>query len=149
MRLPSQRLLIASSAIGFILILAANSILPLPITESSGGLSYSLILIALLLMVLSLIAMGGLLFSAGPPGRLITHGVYHFTRHPFYLALMIGFLGLAFSSNNWIALASALFIVIPVNIMRSLREEEDLAIAFPEEWAAYKRKTSFLIPFLW
>ena len=149
MRLPSQRLLIASSAIGFLIILAANSILPMAIYEGTSHLASILIFVALALLVLTVIAMGGLLFAAQPSDRLVTHGIYRFARHPYYLALIIGFLGLALSSNNWIALASALFIVLPVQILRSLREEEDLAKAFPEEWPAYKSKTSFIIPFIW
>lgn len=147
--LPGQVLLLASTALGILIILSANMIMPLPVTDEPGMTADVLILLALVLMVWSVLTLGRAMFAATPETHLITHGLYRYSRHPFYLALILGFLGLALMANNWLALAAALLIVLPVQILRAKREEKELEARFGEEWTFYKSRTAFMLPGLW
>lgn len=148
-RLPDRRLLTASSALGIILILGANWIMPLPIVTEMGVWTNFLILLAAVLMVWSLLSLGSMAFGGDRPAHLVDKGLYRYSRHPFFLGLILGFLGLALAFNNWIALGAALFIVLPVQLLRARHEERDLQRHFGEEWDLYASRTAFMIPGLW
>jgi protein-S-isoprenylcysteine O-methyltransferase Ste14 len=147
--LPDRRLLSASSALGILLILGANWIMPLPMVTEVGSWTNFLILLAAVLMVWSLITLGGMAFGGDRPAHLVSHGLYRYSRHPFYLGLILGFLGLSLAFNNWIALGSALFIVVPVQVLRAMHEEQSMRKHFGEEWDYYVSRTAFMIPGLW
>lgn len=148
-RLPDRRLLTASSALGIILILGANWIMPLPIVQEMGVWTNFIILLAAVLMVWSLLSLGSMAFGGDRPAHLVDKGLYRYSRHPFFLGLILGFLGLALAFNNWIALGSALLIVLPVQVLRARHEERDLRARFGEEWDLYVSRTAFMIPGLW
>lgn len=147
--LPGSGMLTASSAVGILLIFFANTLIPLPIVTQMGRWSEFLVVLAVVLMIWSILTLGRMMFTAGPPAHLVTHGLYRYSRHPFYLSLILGFTGLALASNNWIALGAALMIIMPVQILRALREERQMAAHFGEEWDFYKARTAFMIPGLW
>jgi protein-S-isoprenylcysteine O-methyltransferase Ste14 len=149
MKLPGQRLLIAITALGVVLIFAANSLFPASYVLKSGHAAYYFIGVALLLMVMAVLALGSLLFQPGPGDRLVTGGIYRYCRHPFYLGLILGFTGLALSTNNWLAVAAALLLILPAQILRSLKEEQALHHRFGEAWEAYQTRSYFMIPLLW
>lgn len=149
MKLPGQRLLIAITALGVVLIFAANSILPGSYALRSTSAAYYFIGLALLLMLFSMLALGSLLFQPNPGDRLVTTGIYRFCRHPFYLGIILGFLGLAMATNNWLAIASALLLILPAQVLRSYKEEEVLHQRFGHEWEAYKSSSYFMIPWIW
>jgi protein-S-isoprenylcysteine O-methyltransferase Ste14 len=73
-------------------------------------------------------------------------GIYKIIRHPSYLGLIISFLGLGLSLNNWVGL---LIIVIPVTIAMIYRikiEEKTLIEHFGADYPEYMKKTYRLIP---
>ena len=76
---------------------------------------------------------------------LVTSGVYRVIRHPSYLGLVVGSLGwsLAFRSSVGIVLTALL---IPVLVARINAEERLLRGSFGDEYAAYRARTSRLIP---
>jgi protein-S-isoprenylcysteine O-methyltransferase Ste14 len=83
-----------------------------------------------------------------PDHRLVTGGIYRVIRHPSYLGmivLMAGW-GLAFRSVVGLLLAVAM---IPVVVGRIEAEERLLASQFGEEYEAFRRRTSRLIPGIW
>jgi protein-S-isoprenylcysteine O-methyltransferase Ste14 len=148
-QLPDRRLLAASSALGILIILGANWMMPLPIVTEPGVWTNFLILLAAVLMVWSLLTLGSMAFGGTRPAHLVDKGLYRYSRHPFYLGLSLGFLGLALAFNNWIGLGAAILIVLPVQVLRAMHEERDLRAHFGEEWDRYVSRTAFMIPGLW
>ena len=84
-------------------------------------------------------------FSLLPQARvLVTHGPYRFVRHPIYLGgvlITAGEVWLRFSPL--VVALNVLFVA--AQVVRLRYEEELLAETFPE-YAAYRRRTSALIP---
>ena len=76
---------------------------------------------------------------------LVTQGVYGVIRHPSYLGLLVSSLGwaLAFRSGLGVLLTALL---IPPLIARINAEERLLCSHFGEEYDAYRRRTSRLLP---
>jgi protein-S-isoprenylcysteine O-methyltransferase Ste14 len=77
--------------------------------------------------------------------QLVTSGLYSHIRHPSYLGLVIATAGwaLAFRSIAGLVLTA---LTVPVLIARMNSEEALLEGHFGAEYAAYKRRTSRLLP---
>ncbi|HRK74414.1 MAG TPA: isoprenylcysteine carboxylmethyltransferase family protein [Rhodothermales bacterium] len=81
-------------------------------------------------------------------GRLVSHGVYNWVRHPIYGSIILSGLGVAFWVQN---LEAALVGVVLLMFfrMKSASEEVFLEQKYPE-YAAYRLKIRHrMIPFLW
>lgn len=82
-----------------------------------------------------------------PHTELVTHGPYHWIRHPIYTALLIGSLaallagGAAWRWLLWFALLAVLVV--------KLQLEERLLTAQIPAYQAYRQRTYRLIPFIW
>jgi protein-S-isoprenylcysteine O-methyltransferase Ste14 len=85
------------------------------------------------------------LVAIQPGHTLVTRGIYSVIRHPSYLGLLIFSLGwnLAFRSGAGVLLAALL---VPPLVVRIHAEERLLSSQFGEEYAAYRARTSRLIP---
>jgi protein-S-isoprenylcysteine O-methyltransferase Ste14 len=76
--------------------------------------------------------------------ELITEGIYSKIRHPFYLSILILFLGIAVISWN---LYGLLFLILALMaIIRIRKEENELIAKFGEKYEKYKKETPMLIP---
>jgi protein-S-isoprenylcysteine O-methyltransferase Ste14 len=81
--------------------------------------------------------------------ELKTEGIYKHIRHPAYAGLLMSFYGLGLAMNNWWSL---LVVVIPITIVfirRIKMEEAVLEEEFGEAYAAYRRRSKSLIPFIY
>ena len=85
------------------------------------------------------------LVAIQPGHRLVTSGIYDFIRHPSYLGLLVNSLGwaLAFRSGFGVVLTALL---IPPLVARIRAEERLLRTQFGDDYDAYCRRTSRLIP---
>jgi protein-S-isoprenylcysteine O-methyltransferase Ste14 len=82
-------------------------------------------------------------FSVRPEARhLVTSGLYSRLRHPVYVFGTPAVMGVLVALLGWGALAIAV-IVVPVEIVRSRREEAVLAERFGPEYEAYRKRTWF------
>lgn len=79
--------------------------------------------------------------------KLITKGIFRVIRHPQYLSQILMDLGAAFALLSYIILPVAL-LEIPFLILRANLEEKLLAKYFKNEFADYKKKSGFLLPFI-
>lgn len=79
--------------------------------------------------------------------KLITKGIFRVIRHPQYLSQILMDLGAAFALLSYIILPIAL-LEIPFLILRANLEEKLLAKYFKNEFADYKKKSGFLLPFI-
>ena len=88
------------------------------------------------------------LVAIQPGHTLVTGGLYAVIRHPSYLGLLVNSLGwaLAFRSGVGVLLTALL---IPPLLTRINAEERLLHTQFGEEYDAYRRRRSRLIPGLY
>ena len=85
------------------------------------------------------------LVAIQPGHELVTDGIYRVIRHPSYLGMIILMLGwaLAFRSGLGVILAA---LIVPPLLARIRSEETLLHSQFGDEYDAYRRRTSRLIP---
>ena len=85
------------------------------------------------------------LVAIQPGHELVTDGIYRVIRHPSYLGMIILMLGwaLAFRSGLGVLLAA---LTVPPLLARIRSEETLLRLQFGDEYDAYRRRTSRLIP---
>jgi len=77
--------------------------------------------------------------------RLVSHGLYHFVRHPIYTGDVLLLLGLELALNSWFVLGVA---AIAVYVRRqAIREEQKLKQSIPD-YDRYCERTSRFVPFL-
>ena len=77
--------------------------------------------------------------------NLVTHGPYHWVRHPFYVLLFLWGLSLTLLSANWL-LAIVLVVVLTLLGIRTRIEEAKLPERFGDEYRAYARQTGRFFP---
>jgi len=81
--------------------------------------------------------------------QLITHGIYHFTRNPIYLGLiMVVVTGLPVFAASMVGFLISL-VLIPIILNRIRIEEELLTEEFQDAYQKYKETTKKLIPFIY
>ena len=79
---------------------------------------------------------------------IVQEGPYRLIRNPIYLSYLLGFgsiipLSLIYGFLAWI------IIIVPLYVVRLLREEKRLEKKYEEEYLKYKEGTSRLIPFIY
>ena len=85
-------------------------------------------------------------FDAHVPFQLVSTGPYRFIRHPGWLAKIFTGVGGVLVSGSWWFMPVLLWLLIEMR--RTIRAEEKyLLMAFPE-FADYRRRTRYLIPFI-
>ena len=79
--------------------------------------------------------------------ELVTAGVYHYIRHPFYCSLLCLAWGIFFKHITW--LSAILVSAATVFLLLTAKKEEIENIAyFGEEYAVYMQNTKMFIPFI-
>jgi protein-S-isoprenylcysteine O-methyltransferase Ste14 len=82
-----------------------------------------------------------------PEGKLVTAGAYQFARHPIYLGVLIGSLGLALATTSPLRLAVTVVLFVFFDL-KARREEEWLQQKYPQ-YAAYKSRVKKFIPWIY
>ena len=77
---------------------------------------------------------------------LIKEGPYRFVRHPIYLGLFVIWLGASLIFFNWLGIASAFLILLPLLYKRAAIEENNLIRSFGEEYRSIIESTGMLFP---
>ena len=81
--------------------------------------------------------------------QLVTHGVYHWVRHPMYLALLIYSAGQALVLPNWLAGPSYGVAMVLLFALRVNPEEHMMLDEFGKDYEAYMARTKRLVPGVW
>ena len=76
-------------------------------------------------------------------------GLYRLVRHPSYLGALIAFAGFGLALGNWLAFWIVALAAPCIYLVRIREEEAALAAAFGEAYAAYRRRTTRLVPWLY
>ncbi len=80
--------------------------------------------------------------------KLITHGIYRYTRNPIYLGLFVVTIGLSVFAASYPSFF-AMLVLIPITLHRVSLEEKLLADEFKDEFQKYMQRTKKLIPFIY
>ena len=80
--------------------------------------------------------------------KLITHGIYRFTRHPIYFGVLIAIMGVPVYAPSLYGFL-ILSLLVPIFLNRIRMEEELLFEEFGDAYLAYRKTTSKLIPFIY
>lgn len=80
--------------------------------------------------------------------ELITHGIYHYVRHPIYTGVLLMLLAtlFAFVSTTELVIITVLIVMF---FLRIRKEEDVMTKTFPKEYPLYRKRTKALIPFIW
>jgi protein-S-isoprenylcysteine O-methyltransferase Ste14 len=82
-----------------------------------------------------------------PPERLVTDGIYAYTRNPMYLGHLVFMLGLAVTFWSWFALA--LFaVLLPWYHRRVLQDEAGMHARFGAQYEEYRARVKRWLPWL-
>jgi protein-S-isoprenylcysteine O-methyltransferase Ste14 len=78
----------------------------------------------------------------------VATGPYRLVRHPIYLGFVLLALGQALAFGSWPAVLIVLCGLIPTFAWRAGAEEKLLSGTFGEPYAAYRRRTRMILPYL-
>lgn len=79
--------------------------------------------------------------------QLVTTGIYHFIRHPFYSSLLFLGWGIFLKNITWLGLLLALMNTILLFITARREETENIEF-FGESYQVFMQETKMFIPFL-
>jgi protein-S-isoprenylcysteine O-methyltransferase Ste14 len=100
------------------------------------------ILLSVLLMLFTLLHFKSSLrfgLSKNNQGRLITKGIFSFTRNPFFLSINLFFIGQAMVFPAPLFIAMAFMALFSIHLF-ILKEEKFLHVQYPDEYPTYFRK---------
>jgi len=80
--------------------------------------------------------------------QIIQSGPYAFVRNPMYFGWAVAMFGLILLYPVWMVLLMFLLSMVTF-IGRAYREDAALAGRFGEAWTEYKKRTKFLVPFIY
>jgi protein-S-isoprenylcysteine O-methyltransferase Ste14 len=80
--------------------------------------------------------------------QIIQSGPYAFVRNPMYFGWIVAMFGLILRYPVWVVLLMFLFSIVAFT-GRARREDAAMAGRFGEAWTEYKKRTKFLIPFIY
>jgi protein-S-isoprenylcysteine O-methyltransferase Ste14 len=81
------------------------------------------------------------LYTFGEPGKLVTDGIFKYTRNPMYLGLSLLLLGAWMLLGSLSPILAVAFFVITADRWYIRYEEQQLATKFGEEFERYRRRT--------
>ena len=99
---------------------------------------YSGLLIFLFGMVFTIVAV--LNFAASPKDKVITKGLYRFTRNPVYIGLLLLQFGLGIACSSWLYLLLTVVLMILLNA-NSSAEERYCLYRYGDDYRKYMNST--------
>jgi protein-S-isoprenylcysteine O-methyltransferase Ste14 len=79
--------------------------------------------------------------------ELVTNGIYHYIRHPFYSSLLFLGWGIFLKHVSWVGFILALIVTILLTITAKKEEVENIHF-FGEEYQMYMKQTKMFVPFI-
>jgi len=99
---------------------------------------YSGLIICLFGMAFTITAI--LTFATSPKDKVITTGLYHFTRNPTYIGIIIMQTGIGIACTSWLYLLLTVVLMIMFNTVLP-SEERYLLYRFGDNYQKYKNRT--------
>ncbi len=98
--------------------------------------------VALVLLVVARLQLGGSFAVKAKAKKLVTTGLYSRIRNPIYVFGAMLLVGMSVVLRNWVLLGLVV-VLMPLQAYRARKEEAVLAAAFGEEYVRYKAGTWF------
>ena len=98
--------------------------------------------VALVLLVVARLQLGGSFAVKAKAKKLVTTGLYSRIRNPIYVFGAMLLVGMSVVLGNWLLLGLVV-VLMPLQAYRARKEEAVLAAAFGEEYVRYKAGTWF------
>jgi protein-S-isoprenylcysteine O-methyltransferase Ste14 len=99
---------------------------------------YSGLIVCLFGMIFTSVAI--LNFATSPKDKVITKGLYRFTRNPTYIGMILMHIGLGIACASWLFLLLTVVMMIMLNAVLS-SEERYCLYRFREDYQKYKNNT--------
>ena len=99
---------------------------------------YSGLIICLFGMIFTIVAVRN--FATSPKGKVITKGLYRFTRNPTYIGIILMHIGLGIACSSWLYLLLTVVLIILLNANLSA-EERYCLYRYGGDYQKYKNKT--------
>ncbi len=80
--------------------------------------------------------------------QLISTGLHKTIRHPQYISQVLSDLFFGIAVGSYIIIPLVLFVQLPLFMLRAKKEESMMLDYFGETYSEYKKKSSFIIPFI-
>jgi protein-S-isoprenylcysteine O-methyltransferase Ste14 len=78
--------------------------------------------------------------------RHVSHGPFHWVRHPLYLVATVILISMGILAANWFMLAMACLALVGMTVFIIPKEEAHLIRKFGPEYQAYMQRTGRLLP---
>jgi protein-S-isoprenylcysteine O-methyltransferase Ste14 len=78
--------------------------------------------------------------------ELVTHGPYHWVRHPLYATALLLLVSTSVMAESWFLFAYAIAAVLIFRFIVIPQEEKRLVAAFGNEYREYQRRSGALLP---
>lgn len=75
-----------------------------------------------------------------PPEKLVTVGLYRYTRNPMYVGVLVMVLGWSLLTSYWLMTAYWLVLMAAFHLRVLYYEEPQMRKRFPEEWREYSAR---------
>jgi len=99
---------------------------------------YSGLIICLFGMIFTIVAVRN--FATSPKGKVITKGLYRFTRNPTYIGMILMHIGLGIACSSWLYILLTVVLMILLNANLSA-EERYCLYRYGGDYRKYKNKT--------
>jgi len=147
--IKGQRATWAAGLVALVGTFLLNVVAYLPVDDTTSTFSLlasSVVVIVGTLFTIWSLATLGRCFGLFPEVRgLVMRGPYHFVRHPVYVGEILSAVGLLLAKPH--PLIVAIFAVfVALQYWRTIYEEQALTAAYPEDYPAYARRVSRLLP---
>ena len=118
-----------------VLLFTYSIFLPLPL-----GTAWFYTGLAIFLLGLTIWEIAGISWTATPVDEPITTGLYHYSRHPIYIAIFLQFIGTGIASASWLFL---LLVIIPtiLTIILIIPEERFCLEKYGDAYRKYMNGT--------
>ena len=79
-------------------------------------------------------------FATSPKDKVITKGLYRFTRNPAYIGMLLMFIGVGIACSSWLYLLLTVVLMIMLNAV-SPSEERYCLYQYGDDYQKYKNRT--------
>lgn len=111
---------------------------PIAIHQYAGILAFAIGFVIMITCILSFAIQGrGTLSPLDPTRKLVTAGLYRFSRNPMYVGVMLILMGEALAARSADLGTYAIVVFVCFNLFILLHEEPRLRRVFGEEYASY------------